>query len=650
MPRTSKLSPRSLAATLAAVIATAALHATSVPSAVAAPARTARSTAERGATARAPTRERRRRAIRKGLELSRSLALDRVLLPHYRAKNQRWGFLHARRDTERGMRAAEASARRYTRDLVARGVLERSEAQALLHRMSQVLDDAHSATREARFPDRLALEPGSRHWWSWMAQATQLRPQHSETGQLQLLVDGPRWRRETHAIVDDAEDYLHIASWMWKDDRAGRDLANGLMARKLGLTPKALRRMRRTASIKRIRDHQLTRALVNQRGLSRPAAEAQLARMSERDKRALVGELLEPLEVRVILTGVMQRLQQLAKPLGGLLRQLQQSGVQVVLNHKLLQRRFPFVRPGHLWAAVSHAKMFITRDRALVGGLNIGDEYMQPQGEKLKWHDLALRLRGNAVDDLNRSFIHHFNSSVERGATRHAAIDVRRSRGGKPMYFRGRSERDAEPALVVGTDAKVRDKRTRYTHRTALLAALASARQSFVLMGPYLTSPLLVKQLIRTARRFEAEGKDPSKIVVLVPKSSDGWLVTGNFVNNHLMQKLTRAGITVRRWAPASDPAGRGAKTYEADAFMHGKVWMVDDKAVYVGSGNNTVRSLVQDWEIGLLSGDPQLLRRMKRLVERNLRQSEPIPALPAFKRYTGHLLGILLGPLLRAL
>jgi phosphatidylserine/phosphatidylglycerophosphate/cardiolipin synthase-like enzyme len=584
------------------------------------------------------------RALTAGERVTDRLGLKYVLQPHYRAKNKRWGFLSRGGKVRRGLKRARQRLDTLMDRFKSTGLLDADGARRVKSALLQRLDQVEQQTHWKRFPDQVEPEPGSKGWWRRMGEFAQVasRPY----SKLDLLVDGPQWRRETRGFVARARGHLHIASWAWNYDRQGRWLADQVIARKLQLSPKVLtERVKGGESLVQIRDGQLAARMAARDHLSPGAAARAVAKLPEKRRRQLVGELLEPLEVRVLLGKLIQTFERIKHPRATVLKDMRRVGVEVIRDYKLFSKRAPFVNLQNLWASTPHAKMLISGDRALTGGLNIGDQYLQPQRKGLVWHDAAVSVTGAVVHDLNRSFISHWNRAVTKRGDRAAPVDPTRSQRGHAFYFPESKRRARGEAMVVGTDALSASDKTTYSHRTALMLGLASARKSFSMVVPYLTSPLVVKQILRTAQRFKAEGKDPSKILIMLTGHTDTPL-TGRFITSHFVHQMQQAGVRVLQWRP--DPK---ATPYTRNAMHHAKIWMADDKVAYLGSANATVRSLVQDWEIGLLSQDIGFIRRIKReIFERDLASCKPPPPSSIFTRRVGNAAAMLFGPIMRLL
>jgi phosphatidylserine/phosphatidylglycerophosphate/cardiolipin synthase-like enzyme len=568
-----------------------------------------------------PAEARPKTVSREALGVAGKLARRKVTEPRLQAESQRWGVFTQIGARRRARAEAETEIRRFVDQARASGRLDEPAARRLQNRM------------RARLDRTTVGAAGGRRWWSTLHRVTD-SPSRSFS-RLDLIVDGPEFRRAVHDLVGRSRGFLHISGLEWANDTEGRAMAESIIARKLAMQPEALREQLRTRTLGEVRDARLAEAMGGP-----------VDRFSEAERVALVDRVIEPLEVRVLVSGMFQFKANRGRLKPEHLRELEKVGVQVLLEHLPFQRRFPFFKPHNLYARVTHGKMVVSGDEAVAGGQNYGTKYMQPAGQPLIWHDAGTAIEGELVHGYTKSFIGHWNRTAREQGHGRLVINerVRRPATDEPLYFPRARGPPRGQATIAGTDEQIDTTKARYTYRTALKIALAGAQESVVLTNPYFTSPLIASELAATARRFIREGRDPSKIVLILTKATDEAL-TGALLNNHYIHRLKRLGVTVVEFAP--DPKTSG---YTEGAINHAKAWMVDGKVAYVGSANLTVRSMTQDWEMGVISDEPRFVAQVRdRLLSADLKNSTPVKSLSAPLRYLGYGLSLILGPLLRA-
>lgn len=596
--------------------------------------------------------------------------LKEIIGTHYLRKNERWkeatdlvrGFFSSAGSAldpatpaavRPGVERALASLSRGLKSLRRAGVSEK--ATIAVERLARKKLASYARETRNRFPRSFPHAPGSGQWWKSLSRYAQVRSQSYD--RFKPIVDGPQWRKETSRFIARSKDFLHISSFHWHYDRSGYWLARQIYARKLGIDPKVLEKRLKTESLTQIRDSWIVERLAAKTGRKPEDVRQSVKNAEEHWKRAQVAWLADsPIEVRVLLPSLIQgveRAKQLVRGItkpgerakSDLLADLESVGVDVIRHHKVLQPQFPYLHLHNLGAVVPHAKMMVSRDEAMVGGLNIGNDYMQKRRKGLVWHDMAVRLRGKAVHDLNWSFVRHWNVARKEEVLPGGTIDTeRKKKESGSFYFPDFNRRSRGRAVVVGTNALSSSDKARYTHRTALMLALASAKKNFRMVVPYLTSPVVVDQLIRTARRFKENGVDPGKIEIMLTGYNDH-LSTSTAVTADLLYRLQQAGIKVLLWKPE----GAKKSEYKRKALHHAKAFTVDNAVAYIGSANAMVRSLVQDWEVGVMTDRKDVVKHVNRvLFDRDLQHCVPFVPPTAWKRKLGGAVNTLLGPILR--
>jgi cardiolipin synthase len=199
---------------------------------------------------------------------------------------------------------------------------------------------------------------------------------------------------------------------------------------------------------------------------------------------------------------------------------------------------------------------------AIVGGMNLADEYMGPSAREDRWRDLALILTGEAAHVLDAVF--RADWEFASGVALPPA---------SPTTLRGDG---AAPIRVVpsGPDA-LSDPLY-----DALLTGIFRAERRFWIATPYFVpDDTLVKALVLAVRR----GVD---VRVIVPA-----------VSNHLLADLGGA-------PPLRELRAAGATVRRLDRMLHAKAMLVDDVQAVIGSANFDMRSLFLDYEVALfLSG-----------------------------------------------
>ena len=260
-----------------------------------------------------------------------------------------------------------------------------------------------------------------------------------------------------------------------------------------------------------------------------------------------------------------------------LCRAMQSDGVD--LRSHALMRRSRF-----------HRKIAVIDDHiAHVGGVNIADRYIV--GNTLgRWHDVQLRLMGDAVHDIVRLF--DYDYMVSEGLK----CEV-------PMLYSHRG------LQVVWSEC-----RGGRAISELLEEVVAEARHTLTFTTPYFMPPHSVLELLSSA---VSRGV---KVRVIVPERCNVWMLD-DIIRRRIAQAAAY-GIDMR--------ICRGA-------FLHAKLAIVDGRRVVVGSANLDSRSLYHNREIMVVTEYRAVVASAKLFVEGLMQLSSPPTAsdmrsyIPAF-------------------
>jgi phosphatidylserine/phosphatidylglycerophosphate/cardiolipin synthase-like enzyme len=240
-----------------------------------------------------------------------------------------------------------------------------------------------------------------------------------------------------------------------------------------------------------------------------------------------------------------------------------------------------------------------------VGGLDPttleGDRWDLP-GHPLRfgrnWHDVTLRLRGEAVADLEAGFAQRWGAVTgERDLPRRAPeLD--------PAW--------QTPCQIVRTIPRgvyAFARRGEYGIAHAYLAALARAKRFVYLENQYLWSPEIVDALAGALRR-NAAGR--FRVVLVLPAAAD----YGKPDNDRQVARLRAAdggrglfhAYALYSGGAASGPLGFSYRP----VYVHSKVAIVDDEWYTVGSANLNRRGLATDTELNAHALDPEGARALR--------------------------------------
>ncbi len=242
---------------------------------------------------------------------------------------------------------------------------------------------------------------------------------------------------------------------------------------------------------------------------------------------------------------------------------------------------------------------------AFVGGMDLttfqGDRW-DTAGHHLRagvnWHDVQVRLEGEAVADVEQNFRQRWTASAGEGQLPHREPQVDLNWETPTQVVR---------TIPAGFYPFAPDGEFGIFH--AYINALRTAKRLIYLESQYLWSPEIVDTLKEAMDRPHT---DPFRIVIVLPARA----YSGKWDNDHHVKELREAdrgrGI-VSIYAPyASGPAsGSEAFSYRA-IYVHAKVAVIDDEWFTVGSANLNERGFVTDSEMNVIVRDPETARNLR--------------------------------------
>ena len=249
------------------------------------------------------------------------------------------------------------------------------------------------------------------------------------------------------------------------------------------------------------------------------------------------------------------------------LRELVLAGARVERFMPLVH--VPFRGHGNLR---NHRKIAIfDGERAIVGGMNLGHEYMGPTPDAQRWRDVSLLIEGEAVSELD---------AVARADLEFAC--------GERLSEAAKGEPGAIPLQVVPSGP---DSASDPIYDADLTAIFRAQRRIWIATPYFVPDEALLRALVIAVRR----GVD---VRVVTPERSNHLL--SDLASGSCLRDLSAAGVTIRRYAK----------------MLHAKTLLVDDSLAIVGSANFDMRSLFLNYEIALFFSGPAEVERLSRWFE----------------------------------
>lgn len=228
----------------------------------------------------------------------------------------------------------------------------------------------------------------------------------------------------------------------------------------------------------------------------------------------------------------------------------------------------------------SHRKIVVVDGRVgLTGGMNIGEEYLGRDRRLGYWRDTHLLMRGSSVSQLQQVFTEDWFYATGE--------EVRGPHEFPPPECAGSI---AAQVISSGPDGDLRE------FHSLMFGAINDARSEILLTTSYFvpTEPLLAALCTAAARGV--------RVRLLVPMKSDHRFVV--LAGRSYYDQLLDTGVEINEYK-------RG--------IMHSKTLVIDDCWSLVGSPNFDPRSLLLNFEVGVVMYDRGIAKILKEHFETDL-------------------------------
>lgn len=214
----------------------------------------------------------------------------------------------------------------------------------------------------------------------------------------------------------------------------------------------------------------------------------------------------------------------------------------------------------------NHRKLLVVDgETGFVGGLNIGDEYIDRDKALTPWRDTQIQLRGPAVACLQIAFMEDWYWATDEVPAFHWHISAA-ARPGLPVLI----------ALSGPADSME-------TCELVFLELINSATRRLWIVSPYFVPDVSIINALTLAA---LHGVD---VRVMLPQNPDNILV---YLSSYsYLREALHSGIRFYRYR---------------DGFLHQKVLLVDDHTVSIGSANLDNRSFRLNFEMNAVVHDYQ--------------------------------------------
>lgn len=258
-------------------------------------------------------------------------------------------------------------------------------------------------------------------------------------------------------------------------------------------------------------------------------------------------------------------------------RRMREAGVEIYPFFKL-----SLLLPGSRINWRNHRKLCLIDGRiGYIGGMNVADRYIDG-GKFSVWRDIHLRVTGPILRSFNHSFCYDWNFMGRPIPEDFAPSDAKPSSAniGMQLITSGPTGQWGNISLVF-------------------LKAIGNAKRSIYLQTPYF---LPTEGLLRA---LQAAALSKIDVRVMMPRRADSSVLRS--ASFSYIKECLRAGIKVYLYEPG---------------MLHGKVIIVDDDFVTVGSTNFDFRSFEHNFEANLFIYSKEFNARMTDIFMRDLEDS----------------------------
>ncbi|GIP18799.1 cardiolipin synthase [Paenibacillus montaniterrae] len=251
----------------------------------------------------------------------------------------------------------------------------------------------------------------------------------------------------------------------------------------------------------------------------------------------------------------------------------------------------------------NHRKLVVVDGQVgYIGGFNIGDEYLGLNKHFGKWRDTHLRIRGEAVLQMQAQFIIDWSMASSN------KIEF------SPAYF---PSDYPQPSNHIGIQVVASGPDSEYQEiKNSYIKMIYAAKQTVYLQTPYFVPDSSLLNALRTAA---LSGKD---VRLMVPSKPDHFFVF--WATQSYLEDLLSCGIKIY--------------LYEA-GFLHAKTLVVDGMVASVGTANLDIRSFKLNFEMNAFIYNQEVATRLENIFIEDMKAShlltlEEYQRRPLFNRF----------------
>jgi cardiolipin synthase len=242
----------------------------------------------------------------------------------------------------------------------------------------------------------------------------------------------------------------------------------------------------------------------------------------------------------------------------------------------------------------NHRKIAVMDGRVgLIGGLNVGDEYLHKDSKLGYWRDIHVLIEGESVLLLQRIFATDWNYVTNNKIAENPQYFPQYTKEGtqKSQEHTGKSNTALVQVVPSGPDMKSDVVNLLYKEM------ILSAKKKIWLATPYFIPDQTIMDALIEARNKGIE------VSIIVPKNTDNFLIQA--ASYHYFQPLLRSGVQIYQYKKG---------------FYHAKIALVDDQLAKIGSANLDQRSFHYSFEAGLFIYHKETCEQVKQIFEQDFK------------------------------
>ncbi|GAB7257244.1 cardiolipin synthase [Polaribacter sp. OB-PA-B3] len=230
----------------------------------------------------------------------------------------------------------------------------------------------------------------------------------------------------------------------------------------------------------------------------------------------------------------------------------------------------------------NHRKICVIDNKiGFTGGVNITDEYINDDDFLGIWQDAHIKLEGDAVYNLHKTFLRDYYYATEKDLSKNDKYTKKHKATTNSKIQIVSSGPDYDQSVVM----------------QQYLSFINLAEKSICVMNPYFIPTFSILEA------FKIAALSGIKVMLVLPKKGDSRVATYSMYS--YFEDLLKAGIEI----------------YVRDDFAHSKVIFIDDEIASIGSTNFDCRSFEHNYELNAIIFDEKATSEIRE--EFNKRKSK---------------------------